>query len=267
MVRPKKRLGQHFLTDKNIAQKITGYIKASDYKNLIEVGPGKGILTEFLLKNRKINLFTVEIDPESVMYLTERWPELKNAIKKADFLDVDLCAEYGEKFGIIGNFPYNISSQIFFKILESRNNCREVVCMVQKEVADRILSLPGNKNYGILSVLLQTWYNIEHFMKVNPGSFFPPPKVISSVIRLERNGRTELPVDEDFFKRMVKAAFNQRRKMLRNSLKTFLAEGSLQVPFLNKRPEQLSVEEFIELGVRIERDFYGKTKRSLKKTF
>jgi 16S rRNA (adenine1518-N6/adenine1519-N6)-dimethyltransferase len=248
MFRPKKRLGQHFLTDKNIAAKITGFIKASDYDNLIEVGPGKGILTQFLLKENKIKLFPIEIDHESVMYLIDRWPELKEVMKEADFLNVNLGFEYGEKFGIIGNFPYNISSQIFFRILEYKNNCREVVCMIQKEVADRILSPPGNKTYGILSVLLQTWFNIDYLMKVNPGSFFPPPKVISSVIRLERNGRNELPVNETFFYRVVKTAFNQRRKMLRNSLKSILPEHIPAGLSLEKRPEHLSVEEFITLA-------------------
>jgi len=248
MVRPKKELGQHFLTDRNIAAKITAYIRAVDYNNLIEVGPGKGILTEFLLSRKEITLYPVEIDSEAVAYLLQKWPVLKNKLKEADFLGIDLRNEYGEKFGIIGNFPYNISSQIFFKVLDYKDHCREIVCMVQKEVADRIISPPGNKTYGILSVLLQTWYKIEYLLKVSPGSFFPSPEVISSVIRLDRNERNEIPVDEIYFYRLVKTAFNQRRKMLRNSLKSYLSGTTLKMPFSEKRPEQLSVEEFIKLA-------------------
>lgn len=249
MLRPKKRLGQHFLTDRNIASRITGYIKAADYQKLIEVGPGKGILTGFLLERPEIEVFPVEIDHEIVEYLLTKWPILKGIMKEADFLSLDLLQEYGDKFGIIGNFPYNISSQIFFKVLECKDNCREVVCMIQKEVADRIISPPGNKTYGILSVLLQTWYKIDYLFTVNPGSFFPAPEVKSAVIRLVRNERKDLPVDQQFFNRFVKTAFNQRRKMLRNSIKSFFNSEIEDNMVLTKRPEQLSVDEFLELAV------------------
>ena len=249
MLRPKKRLGQHFLTDRNIAFRITENIKATDYNKLIEVGPGKGILTGFLLERKELEVLAVEIDHDAVEYLLNKWPGLDGILKEADFLSLDLQKEYGDRFGIIGNFPYNISSQIFFKVLEYKDNCREVVCMIQKEVADRIISPPGNKTYGILSVLLQTWYKIDPLFTVNPGSFFPPPEVRSSVIRLVRNEREELPVEQAFFTRLVKVAFNQRRKMLRNSIKSFFNSEIKDNPVLTKRPEQLSVEEFLELAV------------------
>ena len=251
MIKPKKHLGQHFLTDRNIASRITGYLKAEDYDKLIEVGPGKGILTGLLLERNDIKLFPVEIDPEAFEYVLNQWPELKGVMQKADFLELNLPDIYGDKFGIIGNFPYNISSQIFFKILEYKDNCREVVCMIQKEVADRIISPPGNKTYGILSVLLQTWYNMEYLFTVNPGSFFPPPEVRSAVIRMTRNKRENLPVDQEFFKKLVKTAFNQRRKMLRNSIKPFCNSIPENNPLLTKRPEQLGVEEFIELALLV----------------
>ena len=251
MLKPKKHLGQHFLTDRNIASRIIGSIRAVDYDRLIEVGPGKGILTGLLLERTDIKLFAVEIDQEAFEYVLNLWPELKGVMQKADFLQLSLQENYGDKFGIIGNFPYNISSQIFFKILEYKDNCREVVCMIQKEVADRIISPPGNKTYGILSILLQTWYDMEYLFTVNPGSFFPRPEVKSAVIRMTRNSRKRLPVDQEFFTRLVKTAFNQRRKMLRNSLKTFCKSVPEGNPFLTKRPEQMSVEEFIELALLI----------------
>ncbi len=249
MLRPKKRLGQHFLTDRNIASKITGLIQAADYTDLIEVGPGKGILTGFLMERKELKIFPVEIDSEAVDYILNKWPHLKGIIREADFLNLDLKKEYGEKFGIIGNFPYNISSQIFFKILGCKDNCRELVCMIQKEVADRIISPPGNKKYGILSVLLQTWYKIDYHFKVNPGSFFPPPEVNSAVIRLTRNDRKALPVDQELFNHLVKTTFNQRRKMLRNSIKSIVNAPLPDYPVFHKRPEELSVNEFIELAV------------------
>jgi 16S rRNA (adenine1518-N6/adenine1519-N6)-dimethyltransferase len=249
MLKPKKRLGQHFLTDRNIASRICSFIKANDYQKLIEIGPGKGILTEFLLERHEFEVFPVEIDHEAVEYLLSKWPGLSRILKEADFLSLDLRNEYGDKFGIIGNFPYNISSQIFFKVLECKDNCREVVCMIQKEVADRIISPPGNKTYGILSVLLQTWYKIDYLFSVNPGSFFPRPEIMSAVIRLERNERKDLPVDQKFFTRFVKTAFNQRRKMLRNSIRSFYNPEREDNPVLKKRPEQLSVDEFLDLAV------------------
>ena len=249
MVRPKKHLGQHFLTDRNIAERIAGQIKAPGYSMLIEVGPGKGVLSEFLFKREDKQLKAVEIDQEAVDYLYARWPDKKDAIIKADFLSLNLRENFGDNFGIIGNFPYNIGSQILFKVLENKDNCREVVCMIQKEVADRILSPPGNKTYGILSVLLQTWYDMEYLFTVNPGSFFPPPEVRSAVIRMVRNNRVSLPVSDQFFLKLVKMAFNQRRKMLRNSIKAVSNNISPDDPVLMKRPEQLGVEEFIQLAV------------------
>jgi len=251
MVRPKKRFGQHFLTDRNIASRIIKFIQATDYSTLIEVGPGKGILTGFLLERKDIRLFLVEIDREAVSYLVNRWPEIKKDIKETDFLSINLRDEYGEKFGIVGNFPYNISSQILIKILDSKDHCREVVCMLQREVAERICSCPGSKNYGILSVLLQAWYDVEYLLKVNPGSFYPPPEVTSSVLRLKRNARTGIPVNEQQFNTLVRTAFNKRRKMLRNSLKAYIPADRSNLPFLDKRPEQLSVEEFLELATKI----------------
>ena len=182
MVRPKKRLGQHFLTDHNIARKIVNSLEARNYSTVIEIGPGKGILTGYLLQKLNLNTILVEIDDESSDFLQDNWPGLEDKLIRGDFLTLDLVS-FGVKFGIIGNFPYNISSRIFFRILENHDRVEEVVCMVQKEVADRIISPPGNKTYGILSVLLQAWYDISSLYTVNPGSFFPAPKVRSSVIR------------------------------------------------------------------------------------
>jgi 16S rRNA (adenine1518-N6/adenine1519-N6)-dimethyltransferase len=252
MVRPKKHLGQHFLTDQNIAKRITDSLSAGGSKNVIEVGPGKGVLTEFLLERQDIELVPVEIDHESVVFLLSHFPLLKPKLLEADFLSLDLSEIFKNDFRIIGNFPYNISSQIFFKVLDHKDQVREVVCMIQKEVADRIISPPGNKTYGILSVLLQTWFKIEYLFSVKPGSFFPVPAVQSSVIRLVRNDRTSLGVDQKKFKLVVKTSFNQRRKMLRNSVKSLLNADVMENPLFQKRPEQLSVEEFIELTRFIE---------------
>jgi 16S rRNA (adenine1518-N6/adenine1519-N6)-dimethyltransferase len=247
MVRPKKHLGQHFLTDHNIAKRITDSLTPGGSKNVIEVGPGKGILTGFLLGSEDIELIPVEIDHESVEYLLNLFPVLSSKLIEADFLSLDLSKLFTEDFRIIGNFPYNISSQIFFKVLDHRKQVKEVVCMIQKEVAERIISPPGNKTYGILSVLLQTWFKIDYLFTVSPGSFFPRPDVQSAVIRLVRNDRIELGVDPKKFKLVVKTAFNQRRKMLRNSVKSLLNTDVMENPLFQKRPEQLSVEEFIEL--------------------
>ena len=249
MVRPKKHLGQHFLTDPNIAERITGSLSPSGSPNIIEVGPGKGVLTKFLLEREGINLIPVEIDHESVEYLLNEFQGIDTKLIEADFLSLELSTLFpdSEKFRIIGNFPYNISSQIFFKILDHHSQLTEVVCMIQKEVAERIASPPGNKTYGILSVLLQTWFRIEYLFTVNAGSFFPRPDVQSAVIRLTRNERTNLGVDPGKFKAIVKMAFNQRRKMLRNSVKGMLKENVMEHPMFQMRPEQLSVEQFIEL--------------------
>ena len=247
-VRPKKALGQHFLTDQGIAQAIVAALQSRG--PVLEVGPGTGVLTQYLLREPQIRLKVVEIDSESVRYLLEHFPKLAPVLYEADFLKMDLSKLFPESFALIGNFPYNISSQIFFKVLEARTLIPEVVCMIQKEVAERLAAPPGSKTYGILSVLLQAWYDIEYLFTVGEGSFVPPPKVKSAVIRLTRNSRQTLDCDEDLFKRVVKATFNQRRKTIRNSLKPIIAalpEMPDFIPYLDARPEQLSVGEFVEL--------------------
>ncbi len=247
MVRPKKALGQHFLTDQHIAQKIVSSI--SDSGNIIEIGPGKGILTQYLLENKNLNSRFIETDQESVDYLKSIFPEIELNLIYADFLKYDLKPIFAkEKFNIIGNFPYNISSQIFFKVLDYKSQVDEVVGMIQKEVAERIASPPGSKQYGILSVLLQAYYDIEYLFTVKEGVFFPPPKVKSAVIRLRRNMVSSLECDDSDFRAIVKTAFNQRRKTLRNALKSFTFNPTDEVVnLLTKRAEQLSVEEFIIL--------------------
>jgi 16S rRNA (adenine1518-N6/adenine1519-N6)-dimethyltransferase len=247
-IRPKKALGQHFLKDLSVAERIADTVSVFPDLPVLEVGPGTGVLTQFLLKNER-ELKVVELDKESVVYLNRRYPELQNRILEADFLKLDLTNLFSESFCIIGNYPYNISSQIFFKVVDYKDKIPCCSGMLQKEVAERLASKPGKKAYGIISVLLQVWYDIEYLFTVEPDVFDPPPKVKSAVIRMTRNRRTELACDETLFKTVVKTAFNQRRKTLRNSLKSFLGkDSSLSVlPIFNKRPEQLSVEEFIEL--------------------
>ncbi len=251
MVRPKKHLGQHFLTDPGIAARITGSLRPGNTGTVIEVGPGKGVLTRTLVEMQDVDLYLVEIDREAVEYLHGEYPRLRERLIEGDFLRQDLT-RFGNRIAIIGNFPYNISSQIFFKILDNREIVPEVVCMIQKEVAERIASPPGSRQYGILSVFLQTWYTISYLFTVNPGSFFPPPRVRSAVIRLERNNRMEIGCSEEMFRKVVKTAFNQRRKMLRNSLSSFFVNLDREDPVLKKRPEELGVEAFLELTARIE---------------
>jgi len=252
-VRPKKGLGQHFLTDQTIARNIVDALRGTgnDAFDTLEIGPGMGVLTQYLLTRSDVRLKVIEIDNESVRYLLEKWPQLSPVLYEADFLKINLSKLFPGKFSIIGNFPYNISSQIFFKVLETKEQIPEVVCMIQKEVAERIGAPPGSKTYGILSVLLQAWYDIEFLFTVGEGAFVPPPKVKSAVIRLTRNDRTDLGCDEILFKSVVKTAFNQRRKTLRNSLKPLITGlGKLStdsIPFAEACPEQLSVEEFITL--------------------
>ncbi len=252
-VRPKKGLGQHFLTDQTIARTIVDALRGTgnDAFDTLEIGPGMGVLTQYLLTRSDVRLKVIEIDNESVRYLLEKWPQLSPVLYEADFLKSNLSKLFSEKFSIIGNFPYNISSQIFFKVLDYKEQVPEVVCMIQKEVAERIAAPPGSKTYGILSVLLQAWYDIEYLFTVGEGAFVPPPKVKSAVIRLTRNDRITLGCDEKLFKSVVKTAFNQRRKTLRNSLKPLITGlGKLStdsIPFAEARPEQLSVEEFITL--------------------
>jgi len=248
VVRPKKNLGQHFLIDQNIARKIVDSL-GTEIPDVLEIGPGTGVLTQYLLQRNEINLHVIEIDRESVAYLKQHFPQLNN-IYEEDFLKAGIESRFSEKFNIIGNFPYNISSQIFFRILAVRNRVPEVVGMIQKEVAERIASKHGTKNYGILSVLLQAFYDIEYLFTVSEHVFLPPPKVKSAVIRLKRNSVESLPCDEKLFTSVVKAAFNQRRKMLRNSLRNICEE--VPEKFAEKRPEQLSVSDFIEITQLIE---------------
>lgn len=256
-VRPKKALGQHFLTDQNVAKAIVSALKGSG--PVLEVGPGMGVLTQYLIKRPDTELKLVEIDTESVRYLLEHYPGVASGLYEADFLKLPLEKVFAGDFAVIGNFPYNISSQIFFKILDYRTQVPEVVCMIQKEVAERLAAAPGSKTYGILSVLLQVWYDIEYLFTVGEGSFVPPPKVKSAVIRLTRNGRTSLcdadgrAVDGTLFRKVVKMSFNQRRKTLRNSLKPLVAETGVEVPqrWQQMRPEQLSVSDFLALTAEI----------------
>ena len=309
-VRAKKSLGQHFLTDQDIARRIVDALQGSP---VLEVGPGMGVLTQYLIPRladgansefgRQVSglaspdrshprlvrgrgplaervggaerseesgltepdasnvpemsepqLKAIEIDKESVAYLKKHFPELGDGLIEGDFLKMDLQGLFPGQFSIIGNFPYNISSQIFFKIIDNRDLVPEVVCMIQKEVAERIAEKPGTKTYGILSVFLQAWYDIEYLFTVGSGAFNPPPKVQSAVIRLTRNSRTELDCDEKLFKTIVKTAFGQRRKTLRNSLKPIYADRSLsgaEGPVFDLRPERLSVEDFIDLTLRL----------------
>ena len=247
-VKPKKSLGQHFLSDQNIAHKIVDSL-SSDTTDVLEIGPGMGVLTQYLLDREGIDLRVIEIDRDSVAYLHENFPQLKQ-VWSEDFLKADISSRFQGNFSIIGNFPYNISSQIFFRILAMRNQIPEVVGMLQKEVAERVALKHGNKSYGILSVLLQAYNDIEYLFTVSEHVFVPPPKVKSAVIRLKRNSTLALPCNEAFFVEVVKAAFNLRRKMLRNSLKAICE--NLPDKFAEKRPEQLSVKDFIELTTSIE---------------
>lgn len=246
MVRPKKHLGQHFLTDRSVAGRIVAALEQAPGETVIEVGPGKGILTGPLLE-RDIRFIAIEIDPESVTHLRKAFPSLGSNLVEQDILKADLDALSGGPFHLIGNFPYNISSQIFFRILTFRESVQSVVCMVQKEVAERIASPPGSRDYGILSVLLGAFFEIEMLFTVKPGSFFPPPKVTSGVIRMNRNRVRQLPCNEALFFRIVKTTFNQRRKMIRNSIKSILLHLDSNFELLRNRPEELGVPEFIEL--------------------
>ena len=281
-VRAKKALGQHFLTDQGVARAIVAALGAdSPVRDVLEIGPGMGVLSQYLVQREDIDLKLIEIDSESVAYLLTHLPGMEGRLMEGDYLRLDMARIFPGPYRVIGNFPYNISSQIFFKILEDKDRVPEVVCMIQKEVADRIAEKPGSKVYGILSVLLQAWYDIDYVQSVGPGAFVPPPKVQSAVIRLRRNGRTSLGCDERLFKQVVKTAFNQRRKTLRNALKPLLAtlpagpaadgsrpvgqtsDGSCSVgpasggsrpegpdlsdPIFDLRAERLSVEDFVRL--------------------
>lgn len=253
-VKPKKHLGQHFLKDKQIAANIVNLLSLhGGYQTVLEIGPGTGVLTEFLVQEEKYTTYAIDIDKESITYLKAHFPALEGRIITGDFLRLDLISLFDKPFAVIGNFPYNISSQIFFYLLDYVNKVPEVVCMLQREVAQRIASPPGNKDYGILSVLLQAYYTIEYKFTVHEYVFDPPPKVKSGVIRLQRNQVQELGCDEKLFKRIVKQGFNNRRKMLRNALKPLgLPENMLSHPLLDKRAEQLSVQDFVQLTNMVE---------------
>ena len=246
MVKPKKYLGQHFLKDKNIAEKIVNALDSEQIKDVVEIGAGTGILTEFLLK-KDFLLHIIEIDKESTDYLRQHFPELGNRLLNEDFLKFDLSNYFKNAIAVIGNFPYNISSQIVFKIIENRHIVKEAVGMFQKEVAERITASPGNKTYGILSVLTQAYFETEYLFTVNETVFYPPPKVKSGVIRLVRKESEILHCDEILFKRIVKTGFNQRRKTLRNSLKSLTGNSLTKNELFDKRPEQLSYLQFVEL--------------------
>ena len=252
-VRPKKNLGQHFLTDLNIAKRIADTVDACPDIPVLEVGPGMGVMTQYLVEKPR-PFKVVEIDRESVAYLQENFPRLNDNIIGGDFLRMDLREVFdGQQFVLTGNYPYDISSQIFFKMLDNKDLIPCCTGMIQHEVAVRMASQPGNKQYGILSVLIQAWYNVEYLFTVEPGVFNPPPKVQSAVIRMTRNEVTDLGCDEQLFRRVVKATFNQRRKMLRVSLRQIfdaahpVPAGFFEADIMTRRPEQLSIPQFIEL--------------------
>ena len=247
-VRAKKALGQHFLTDQSIARNIVGALTEGGVPDVLEIGPGMGVLTQYLLVRGDIAPRMIEIDEESVDYLLTHFPGIQGKLMEGDYLRLNMRKIFPGPYRVIGNFPYNISSQIFFKILEDKDLVPEVVCMIQKEVAERIAEKPGSKTYGILSVLLQAWYDIEYLFTVGSGAFAPPPKVQSAVIRLTRNSRTDLGCDEKLFRQVVKTAFNQRRKTLRNALKPMMKEGmDTSAPVFDLRAERLGVEDFVAL--------------------
>jgi 16S rRNA (adenine1518-N6/adenine1519-N6)-dimethyltransferase len=254
-VKPKKHLGQHFLIDKEIAANIVNLLSLHQgYTQVLEVGPGMGVLTDFLLQKTDYQTVLIDIDQESITYLHKKYPGLGERIMQGDFLRLPLEKLFPQPFAIIGNFPYNLSSQILFKVLDHKDSIPEVVCMLQKEVARRIASPPGNKEYGILSVFLQAYYDIEYNFTVPPHVFEPPPKVQSGVIRLRRNQVQSLDCDEKLFFRLVKQGFNNRRKTLRNALKPMgPTEEMNQSPFLDKRAEQLSVADFVLLTQMMQR--------------
>ena len=250
-VRPKKNLGQHFLTDLSIAKAIADTVDACPELPVLEVGPGMGVMTQFLVEKPR-PLKVVEIDRESVAWLNEHFPKLRENILGEDFLRMDLQTVFdGQPFVLTGNYPYDISSQIFFKMLDNKELIPCCTGMIQREVAQRMAAEPGSKTYGILSVLIQAWYNVEYLFTVDEHVFNPPPKVKSAVIRMTRNEVMDLGCNERLFKRLVKTVFNQRRKMLRVSLKQMLPADSsfftLHSSLLTKRPEQLSIQQFVEL--------------------
>lgn len=248
-VRAKKHLGQHFLNDKNAAQRIVEALDTTiGFKQVLEVGPGMGVLSDFLLQKSTYETFLMDVDEESIDFLADKYPELGEKLIHGDFLTLDFNRYFGDKVAIIGNFPYNISSQILFKILEERQRVVQMVGMFQKEVAERCVAKPGSKEYGILSVFLQAYYDVEYLFTVKAGAFNPPPKVLSGVMRMTRNATTNLNCDEKLFWRVVKAAFNQRRKTLRNALSGIIAKDKMSDNMLyDLRAERLHVNDFIVL--------------------
>lgn len=252
-VRPKKSLGQHFLHDQQVARRIVDSLKPAGTRYVLEIGPGMGVLTALLLERKELDLWVIEIDRESIAYLRTHYAALADRIIEGDVLQVDVDALHDVHFSVIGNFPYNISSQIFFRVLEWRDRVDQVVCMLQKEVAERLAASHGSKTYGILSVLLQAFFHVEYLFKVPPGVFTPPPNVMSAVIRITRNDVKALPCDEKLFFRVVKQAFNTRRKTLRNALKNLNLPADISsLELMDKRAEQLSVGEFVSLTLLIE---------------
>lgn len=255
LVKPKKALGQHFLNDPNIARNIAESLTGQGYDTVLEVGPGMGVLTQFLLQNPAFTTWAIEIDNESVAYLKEHFPQLEDRLLSEDFLQLDINKIFNnQKLAIAGNFPYNISSQIIFKMLEHRQQVPELVGMFQKEVAERFNAKPRTKQYGILSVFLQTFYDTEYLFTVHEHVFTPPPKVKSGVVRIRRNNREKLECDEKLYRDVVKTAFNQRRKTLRNSLKKYNISDEVlsTTEFAKLRPEELNVEGFIKLTLLIQ---------------
>ena len=252
-VRAKKHLGQHFLNDKNAAQKIVNALQPDlGFSQVVEVGPGMGVLSDFLLEKDVYETWLIDVDEESIAFLADKYPQFSNRLIHGDFLTLDFHQFAGDKLAVIGNFPYNISSQILFKILEERQRVIQMVGMFQKEVAERCVATPGSKEYGILSVFLQAYYHVEYLFTVKAGAFNPPPKVLSGVIKMTRNDRQTLDCDEKIFWRVVKAAFNQRRKTLRNALSAVLPKDKMSDNALYElRAERLSVEDFVVLTKEI----------------
>lgn len=250
-ITPLKSLGQHFLKEDAIADRIALSLTAGDSSKVLEIGPGTGILTSSILKSGISDLYCIEVDDRSVEYLNRHFPELKGRIIHADFLQTDLSFMGQQPFRIIGNFPYNISSQILFRVLDHYRMVTELVGMFQKEVAVRVASGPGNKDYGILSVLLQAYYHIEYLFTVPPEAFDPPPKVDSGVIRMRLKDHPGPGCDPAKFKTVVKTAFNQRRKTLRNSIRSLAANGTEHLPFMSQRPEELSYQQFVQLTLAL----------------
>lgn len=251
-VRAKKQFGQHFLNDEAVAIEIVESLKAENVDHVIELGPGMGVLTKYILKKSYDSAF-IEIDKESIEYLLKNYPEINGRLINIDFLKLDLNQIFQGNLAFIGNFPYNISTQILFKMLDHKDRVLELVGMFQKEVAERVIAKPGSKIYGITSVFVQAYYNTEYCLSIGPEKFSPPPKVHSSVIRLSRNNVAKLDCDETLFFRIVKQTFNQRRKMIRNTLKSFGIKDGFESEFLTQRPEQLSVGDFIKLTNQVEK--------------